>query len=498
LWHTVQSGPAGLDERFDAGRFGVWLEVLVESGASLAARKVAEMDVDLVIAGLAQHTRVFDRAASTPYTTMDGVEVTLIRAGGDELSCDVGGYLLEARRTESWDAIVAVLMSLEAEHPARFHEVMRGCPAQSNSRPEIDGLDDLLTDRDQTMFDLAFDRERRREKQGYVTPAQAQAFLQMARQLPLGPGDAMPPSNPVARAYFRAMDPGAESDVAGADTGAPQGSDSTRASDDQRETVAAVVEVLRGAGIVPQQPRALLESSPAHAAPVARMHAHMQFVFDRDPVAYSTRSGELAYLANTIMAGCSIQARPFTAQEASDAAAATCNLGLENWPAHWLGTDARCDPSAGEAAIGLPDDFLLRHDLVSVFQVGWKILHRDVNMYVAEHLAELLPHLGGADRETRRELDTLRVELANHCHAGTPWRVRDALDVIAIFDMVAWVSLLALVDECPVIHAGIRPSRGQRTLAVGGSDFEFISENGQIDAVRDFMKSLPDMLSPGY
>ncbi len=63
--------------------------------------------------------------------------------------------------------------------------------------------------------------------------------------------------------------------------------------------------------------------------------------------------------------------------------------------------------------------------------------------------------------------------------------------------MVAWVSLLALVDECPVIHAGIRPSRGQRTLAVGGSDFEFISENSQIDAVRDFMKSLPDMLSPG-
>jgi hypothetical protein len=56
----------------------------------------------------------------------------------------------------------------------------------SNSTPEVDGFHDLLTDREQEMFDLAFDREGRREKQGYVTPAQARAFLQMARQLQLG------------------------------------------------------------------------------------------------------------------------------------------------------------------------------------------------------------------------------------------------------------------------------------------------------------------------
>ena len=48
----------------------------------------------------------------------------------------------------------------------------------------------------------------------------------------------------------------------------------------------------------------------------------MQFVIERDQTAWSTRSDELAYLANTLMAGCSIQARPFTTQEASDAALA--------------------------------------------------------------------------------------------------------------------------------------------------------------------------------
>ncbi len=54
----------------------------------------------------------------------------------------------------------------------------------------------------------------------------------------------------------------------------------------------------------------------------------MQMALDINPVAYSTRTEELAYLASTPVAGCSVQARAFTEQEASDAALAICNLGL--------------------------------------------------------------------------------------------------------------------------------------------------------------------------
>jgi hypothetical protein len=110
LWGSAQPG---LDEQFDADRFGVWLEVLVESGAPLAAQKLAEMDVDLVIGGLAQHARVFDRGVLTRYTTTDGKEAAPTIHGLEaELTCDVGGYVLVARRTDSWDAIVAVLTIL--------------------------------------------------------------------------------------------------------------------------------------------------------------------------------------------------------------------------------------------------------------------------------------------------------------------------------------------------------------------------------------------------
>ena len=40
--------------------------------------------------------------------------------------------------------------------------------------------------------------------------------------------------------------------------------------------------------------------------------------FERDQVAYGERHFELAYLANVLMAGCPIQARPFTAVRSVD------------------------------------------------------------------------------------------------------------------------------------------------------------------------------------
>ena len=116
----------------------------------------------------------------------------------------------------------------------------------------------------------------------------------------------------------------------------------------------------------------------------------MQLVLERDPSAYSARSEELAYLANTILAGCSIQARPFTPQEASDAAAAVCNLGLQNWPARWIDPKLRRGGSIVETGPALPDGFLAGQDLVSVFQVGWTVLHDDVSMDVAERLIGVL------------------------------------------------------------------------------------------------------------
>src|SRR5262245_14614991 len=107
LWRPAQPG---MDEQFDADRFGVWLEVLAELGPDTGAHKLAEMEADLVIAGLAPHARVFDRAAVTPYRTTDGVEVAPAREPDHGVVYEVGGYRLVAKRTDSWEAILAILI----------------------------------------------------------------------------------------------------------------------------------------------------------------------------------------------------------------------------------------------------------------------------------------------------------------------------------------------------------------------------------------------------
>src|SRR5262249_2801697 len=161
LW---RSDRPGLEEQFDPARFIVWLEVLAESGADVAAGKLAAIDSAPGTTALASHVRVFDPAAGV---------------SGSDLGRDVGGYKIVPRRGELGDTIVEVLDALGTSHREYFRRVMRGCRRLSNSAPELDGFHDLMTDAEQGLFDLAFDRELRRERRGFITPPQARAFLQM-------------------------------------------------------------------------------------------------------------------------------------------------------------------------------------------------------------------------------------------------------------------------------------------------------------------------------
>ena len=249
LWRPERPGRT---ESFDAARFGIWLEVLVDTSPSGAAQKLAELDRDLVTAGLAEHVRVFDGAARADYLTTDGELIEARRLPGDPLTADVGGYIVIARRADAWDAIVAVLTSLEAVQPRCFLDVMSGVRALSNSGFEADGLDDLLAEGDQLMYDVSLGREGRRERQGYVAVSDARAFLQAARTTRFD------------------TDLGRRSG-AGAESGAGASS----------------------SGLQARLPR------------LAWIRDRMQFVAQCDPEAYGARNEELACLANTLIAGCS-------------------------------------------------------------------------------------------------------------------------------------------------------------------------------------------------
>ena len=396
-----------------------------------------------------------------------------------------------------------MLLALDAEQQDAFALVMRGCRSLSNSAPELDGLDELLGAGEQVMFDLDAVRERRREKKGYATPAEARSFLQMSRRLNLR-NDAPPTDNPIARAYFQGIDLSRAIDTDTTSGRLAAGAPEPPASDDSADAVAAIVDIILESGVVnppgrtrgsaPTPPRALLGGSHEETPPLTPMQAHMQCACDRDAAAFSMRSQEIAYLANTILVGCSIQSRPPSPQQASDAAVAVCNLGLENWPHRWLTGQARLSSAGSAADRVLPDDFLIEHDLVTVFQVGWTVLYENVCMYAAERLIRILTRLRSADSEIQSGLNALRAELTLQWKAGEPWRAREALDVIMILDMPAWAALVGLLDEYPIMHAGLSASRDTHARTINASAFEFISSNRQVVSIHDFMRSLSETL----
>lgn len=398
LWRA----PApGRDEQFDVERFGEWLEALCETSAGAAAEIVTKMDAGLVSAALSQYGRVFDCAAIDDAHPLP-----------DGLVTEIGGYFLVSTREESLDAIVAVLTALDADHPGYFHRMMAGVRALSNSAPEIDGCDNLLGVREQLAFELADSRAQRRDEQGYVSPADARAFLQEARN-----------HRPKRRAA---------------------------------KSIAA-------------SPGRALETRN----PLSQIQRLLLVTEDSHPSVFSERTAELAFLANTLITGCSIQARAFTPEEASEAVAAVCNLGLENWP----------QP--------VTDNLLVVDKLTAIFQAGWSVLHHDVCLEAAAQLVAALGDIRGLDEETQSGVDTLRKHLTRGWRAGTPWQARDVMEVLAILDTPAWMALLGLVDEFPVMHAVIDRSN---VRAVDAHAFTFISENRQVAAIRVFLEALPETL----
>jgi len=519
LWRRAQPGR---DEQFNVDRFGEWLEVLVDTGDSVAARTVAALDKHLVIVGLCRYLRVFDPGTFEPTESsddepMDRNEMMNSETSGDVLECEVGGYLVRARRAHAWDAIVTLLVTLDTEQNHYFHAVMQGCRRLSHSRPEIDGLDDLLRAPEQHLHDAAIERERRRSRHGYATPADARAFLQMARQPRAASAPTAPiATNPIATAYFRAAEEEADTSPEGTSAGAPEtaphhaaadvsapafakaSARQGRGDDDIPTSIDAVIELLAEAGVMPERPRALLEAADEdpRAARLPLLRRLMEFVLHHDETAYLARSRDLAFLANTLLAGSSVQSRPFTPREASDAAACICNLGLEYWPARWPGATSQGASSPRELDTAMPPNaFLVDHDLVTAFEVGWSVLYRDVSLFVADQLMSTVADLQCVDADTRRGLRALRRTLVKQREAGAPWLARDAADVLAMLDMTAWISVLGLLDECPILPAALTAVLERRKTPVSPTAFEFISTTAQIGDIRLFMKTLPGVLS---
>lgn len=337
LWRSPQPGR---DEAFDAERFTTWLEVLLEGGEAQVSDRLSEMSEDFLVFAVSQLVRVLDLAVLTRWATDPGEAELLDRVLDAQLCLELDEVLLVSRRERGWDAVLTTLLSLDERHPRLLREVLSRCAAASHEEVRSGReLHAVISGDERLLEDASAEREERRAERGYVSPADARAFLALARTAPEQPG-----KDPITRAYFRELKPHSAPSAGATPVSGPPRS-------------APLRRLLLEAGV---------ELDPDATPPVAGtlFQRTLEALIERDPEAHQRLLEELAYLANVLIAGDTSAARVSRPVEAAERVLELCEEGLRSL------TD-RCasDPTAARGA-------LVRWGAVGAFRVAWAARER--------------------------------------------------------------------------------------------------------------------------
>ena len=321
---------------------------MLEAGDELVAEKLTELPADHVTLAFHKHMLVVDLA--TLMTEIEDGENGRATEKALEscLTEEVDDYHLVSRRPEGWDDVLAAVLALDRDHHDCLRGILERCCAMSAEYIEDNGgLYDVLTSEEMLEGDVAADREDRRAEAGHVAPSSAAAFLKLARTTEGAPLE----RDPLTRAYFRGLAKHAPVHHLAPARPEPARRDLPR--------------LLSEAGIVEPAARPLLAAGPARDEPA--MSRAMRRLAQEDPACFDARSEEIAYLANVLAAGHSIEGRRLRPGEAVRLAITTCSLGLELAVAGARTGGVDPDSALVQALRARPADVL--------FRVAWAHLH---------------------------------------------------------------------------------------------------------------------------
>ena len=218
-------------------------------------------------------------------------------------------FRVVARDPDVWDDVWGALLSLDREHHDRLREILEQCCAMSTEYISGQGgLFQVLTAEEMLDSDVAAARDDRRVAEGFVSPADARAFLELARRG--GGGDAR---DPITRAYFRGLAP---TEVAKQEprempiSGKRGNRDAALAAEADVGDLAALLHEAEVIAPIQSQPLAAL--LPAAEEKTAAKKTHlvaplfeqaMNDLRQRDPALFSERTREVGYLVNVWIAG---------------------------------------------------------------------------------------------------------------------------------------------------------------------------------------------------
>ena len=196
LWHAAAPGE---DERFRPERFALWLEILFEGGEGFLVDRLCALPRDLLTLAVHRLILVVDMdALSQRWLEPDEA---LERALDAPLFEEWEEFRLLARDPMHWDVVFSALLALDRDHHDVLRAILERCRALSSEYiEERGGLTEVLTSDAMLEGDVAGEREDRRAAEGFVAPADARSFLELARR-----GESLGTRDPVTRAYFREL-----------------------------------------------------------------------------------------------------------------------------------------------------------------------------------------------------------------------------------------------------------------------------------------------------
>ncbi len=356
LWRNSRPGQ---EESFDPKRFTTWLEILGEMGPKHTADKLTEMDEDFICMALSYQLLVVN---------VD--EIALQLSGREEgdfksdqiekaLECSIGHefeqFWVLAKTQDAWDTTLDILLSLDENHHDFFIRLMERLNAASNNYIEDNGgLYNVLTNDEQLQSDVAFDRELRREKEGFVSPQSAANFLKLAASTELDEILKSKDQDPITRSYFKNY--GTSGSTAPA-----QSRKSEDNNPQETSAVTAFINLLQEAEVLPAQERVLLlQNSKTDKHKHQFLEEALGKLADGDLELHSKRIQELSYLANILISGKSHKGRRFRPNEAAEEALTICEIGLKYL--NKVGASSKDS-----------DPVLKSYDFIKLFRLGWNI-----------------------------------------------------------------------------------------------------------------------------
>ena len=364
LW---RSDRAGGDETFRPERFALWLRVMLEAGDEAVVQRLCELPKDLVALAVHRLVLVMDMDVLEDLLSAEDEEAERIRRALEDSVVEEWEELrLIARDPDAWDDVWNALLALDRDHHDRLRAILEQCCAMTTEYISGQGgLYQVLTADEMLDSDVAAARDDRRVAEGFVSPADARAFLELARR-----GAGGEERDPIARAYFRGLAKPPEAPEGDAPRGRNAGG-STLARDHGTELASTadvrdLAALLQKAQVIAPAPAALpalaaADSTSAQTYLVAPLFEQaMSDLRQRDPARFSDRVRELGFLVNVWIVGGAHHGRRPRPVEALETVLKTCEAGMR--------TQLGAGPAKPEEALAL----LVRAPADALFRRGFR------------------------------------------------------------------------------------------------------------------------------